>query len=475
MPVKDKYLPKYLRIRKNLMEQISQGKLRPGDKIPSENILPKIFNTSKATAVKAVEELVREGYIEKVNGKGSYVTAKAETTILNLGTFDCPSELLKLFERANPTIKINPVNYDHDNFHQVIETEPLDVYQLTDYEFHYMAANNYLIDLWEYFLTSSENQSAFYPEALRLFNFHGYQYAMPYLFSPLAMFHNKNIFRTENVKLPQPGWTWADMVKTAQRLTAKDENENFYRRFGLIFAHYRNRWPFFIVQNGGEVISQPEERCCLDSPEAVDAIRFVTSLLFDYRVMPVYFQNTTKDLAKTFFKEQRAAMLFSSYYTLRGIKNDNFDIAVSELPNGQRKVNGLIGDAFAISRQTKNFNAAHKFINFMLSAEAQTFIKKQGIAIPVTRAIAESEQNIPTWISREEYFKFKPLLENGRKIIDISDTRLLTPFWRQLDRVWTNIESPAVACQTASSEINQAFKNMKMNFVSETYNSSGRK
>jgi multiple sugar transport system substrate-binding protein len=450
-----KFLPKYLQIRKNLMNQISCGKLKPGDRIPSENALPKIFNTSKATAVKAVAELVRDGYIEKINGKGSFVTHKAGTVVLNLGAFDYNAELIELFEKENPSIKINIVKYTHDNFHDIIASEQIDIYQLTDYEFHYMAANNYLIDLWEFFTSSPENQDAFYPEVLRIFNFRGSQYAIPYLFSPLIMFLNKDIFQKENLSCPQANWQWSDLIKIAEQLTTKDEKENFYRMFGLVFAQYRNRWPFFILQNGGEVISQPDEQCHLDSPEAIGAVRFIAELLFKYRVMPVYFQNTTKDIAQTFFKEQRAAMLLSSYYTLSYFQNEDFDIAISAPPQGIQKVNGLIADAFGVSKQTKHFKAAHKFINFILSDKAQSLIKKRGIAIPAIKAIAESQHDLPGWIPPDEYFKFKSMLQNSRKIIDISDTRLLAPFWHQLDKVWANIESPAVACKIASAEINQ--------------------
>jgi multiple sugar transport system substrate-binding protein len=455
MQAEAKFLPKFLQIRKNLMEQISSGKLKPGDRIPSENILPKIFNTSKATAVKAVAELVRDGYITKINGKGSFVTSKAGTVVLNIGVFAYDAKLAKLFETEHPTIKLNPVKYSHDNFHETIDSKKIDVYQLSDYEFHYMASNNYLVDLWEYFTNSKENQAAFYPEVLRLFNFRGGQYAIPYHFSPLIMFHNKNIFQKENLTCPQADWKWSDLVKIAERLTVKDEKENFYKRFGLVFAHYRNRWPFFILQNGGEVISQPDEQCCFDSPEAIGAVRFIADLLFKHRVMPVYFQSTTKNMAQRFFKEQRAAMLLSSYYTVGNLKGANFDIAISAPPQGTRKVNGLIADSFGISRQTKHFKAAYKFINFMLSNKAQSFIKKQGMAIPAIKSIAESKKDLPDWIAPEEYFKFKSMLENSRKIIDISDTRLLTPFWYQLDQVWANIESPAVACKSAVAEINQ--------------------
>ena len=55
--------------------------LKPGDKLPSESQLQKEYNMSRVTVRSAMEELTAEGYIIKVQGKGSFV---AQSDMLRL-------------------------------------------------------------------------------------------------------------------------------------------------------------------------------------------------------------------------------------------------------------------------------------------------------------------------------------------------------------------------------------------------------
>jgi len=70
--------PLYIQIRDAVKEQIRQGELRAGDKIPSEVMLQKTFNVSRVTVRKAVEELVRDNYLIKLQGRGTYVSQVLE-------------------------------------------------------------------------------------------------------------------------------------------------------------------------------------------------------------------------------------------------------------------------------------------------------------------------------------------------------------------------------------------------------------
>ena len=64
---------KYKQIHIFLKEQIQQGVYRVGDYLPSENDLCNRFSITRTTARKALDELMREGFIEKHHGKGSKV------------------------------------------------------------------------------------------------------------------------------------------------------------------------------------------------------------------------------------------------------------------------------------------------------------------------------------------------------------------------------------------------------------------
>lgn len=65
--------PKYERIKNILMKDITAGKYPPGGEVPSENELMQEFGVSRITAKRTIDELYRDGYIEKRQGKRGYV------------------------------------------------------------------------------------------------------------------------------------------------------------------------------------------------------------------------------------------------------------------------------------------------------------------------------------------------------------------------------------------------------------------
>jgi len=65
--------PLYARVKRHLMENILNGTLEPGDRIPSENELVRSFEISRMTANRALRELTDEGYVTRIAGVGTFV------------------------------------------------------------------------------------------------------------------------------------------------------------------------------------------------------------------------------------------------------------------------------------------------------------------------------------------------------------------------------------------------------------------
>lgn len=76
--------PLYLQLKNKIKREIRTGILKPGDKLPSEVQLQKEYDMSRVTVRNAMEELAVEGYIIKVQGKGSFV-AKSDMLRLPIG------------------------------------------------------------------------------------------------------------------------------------------------------------------------------------------------------------------------------------------------------------------------------------------------------------------------------------------------------------------------------------------------------
>lgn len=68
--------PIYEQISKQLRQLILNGRLKGGDQLSSIRVLAKELQISVITTKRAYEELEKEGYIETVAGKGTYVSRK---------------------------------------------------------------------------------------------------------------------------------------------------------------------------------------------------------------------------------------------------------------------------------------------------------------------------------------------------------------------------------------------------------------
>ena len=68
--------PIYSQITGQIKNKIITGVLQPGEALPSMRLLAKELHISVITTKRAYAELERDGFIETVAGKGSFVAAK---------------------------------------------------------------------------------------------------------------------------------------------------------------------------------------------------------------------------------------------------------------------------------------------------------------------------------------------------------------------------------------------------------------
>jgi GntR family transcriptional regulator len=60
-------------VARAIADQINAGRLRPGDRLPSERQLCERFDVSRATVRRALQDLIAEGLVEAQQGRGSFV------------------------------------------------------------------------------------------------------------------------------------------------------------------------------------------------------------------------------------------------------------------------------------------------------------------------------------------------------------------------------------------------------------------
>jgi len=78
-----KKIPLYKQIQNDIKQQIAFGSLHPGDRLPSETDYSRKYFVSQITAKNALNGLVDEGYIVRIQGKGTFVANNPTKTINN--------------------------------------------------------------------------------------------------------------------------------------------------------------------------------------------------------------------------------------------------------------------------------------------------------------------------------------------------------------------------------------------------------
>lgn len=67
-------IPKYQVIKNDLKQEILKGKFEYGNRFYSESELEKKYSVSSITVIHAIKDLVKEGYLVRYQGKGTFVS-----------------------------------------------------------------------------------------------------------------------------------------------------------------------------------------------------------------------------------------------------------------------------------------------------------------------------------------------------------------------------------------------------------------
>ncbi len=87
-------VPKYHKIKEDIIEAIKKGELNPGDKVNSESVLKQKYNVSATTIRKAFNDLINDGILVGIQGAGTFVAKKQ--MIRGLTSISFSDELLQL-------------------------------------------------------------------------------------------------------------------------------------------------------------------------------------------------------------------------------------------------------------------------------------------------------------------------------------------------------------------------------------------
>ncbi|MDY7009998.1 MAG: sugar ABC transporter substrate-binding protein [Planctomycetota bacterium] len=248
----------------------------------------------------------------------------------------------------------------------------------------------------------------YFPATLEAVTYKGKVYALPSTGSPVALIYNKDMFDRYNrehpdgpkLQYPSAKWTWDDYRKAAVALTQDRDNNGRIDVYGASMGFHRNRFPMFVWQSGGEVISTDKNRCLMDSPEAIRGIQFMYDMLWKYKCAPTaqtQIEGATEQDESVRFKEQRIAMLLTTRYSYSKLLKEgkiitDFEWDIAPLPKNPdtgSRTSIYIGGGWMISAGTRNRKEAWRMAKFLVGDKASELTMQAGRAIVANIAVAE--------------------------------------------------------------------------------------
>lgn len=93
-------IPLYEQIKNQIQNQILDSTLKQGDGLPSIRNLAKELKVSIITIKRAYEELEKEGFIETVTGKGTFVSMQNKDRLKEITLYEIENKLEVIIKQA---------------------------------------------------------------------------------------------------------------------------------------------------------------------------------------------------------------------------------------------------------------------------------------------------------------------------------------------------------------------------------------
>lgn len=296
-------------------------------------------------------------------------TTPRKTTVTYWGLWEPTSvmnEVIEEFEQANPDVNVDYIMQSSKEYRERLQTAVASGNGPDVFRFHASwvpMLKSELSPMPSSVMSASEFQSTFYPVMSRQLQSGGQIVGVPTGYDGLALYYNKDILAAANV---QPPTTWAELRTLAMALTIRDGAT--IERGGLAIGnstnvdHFSDIIGLLMLQNGANP-AQPT------STEAKDALTFYTNFVKVDRVWSSDLPNSTVAFARG-----DVAMMFAPSWRAHEIKNQNpsLEFGIAPLPKlSEDKIGWASYWAEGVSAQSKNKDAAWKFLKYLATAEAQ--------------------------------------------------------------------------------------------------------
>ncbi len=286
--------------------------------------------------------------------------------------------LLNEFMKQNPNIEVKMVNVaggaigiQQKLLVMLAGGTPPDVFWTHTYITPGLASISAVMPLDDLIAKSSYDTGAFLKPAYDDFHVNGHQYALPRETTAFVMWYNKDLLTAAGAPLPQPGWTWEDLIASAHKVQSS-QNYGITNMTDDIYMQLVKTW-----QNGGDILNTARTKYTMDQKPGVDAATFIQDLIWKEKIHP------TPDTAKNvdFFGQGKAAFqpLFTVFET---VKDAKFSWDIAPLPTDGKKVTRVASAGHSICSKTQHPAEAWALLQFLESTHAFDVYVQNGVSMP---------------------------------------------------------------------------------------------
>lgn len=185
---------------------------------------------------------------------------------------------------------------------------------------------------------------------------------------------------------PDEAWTQEEFVEVARKIKGKAGTKY---AFGVNWQKAgAYRWLNWVFQDGGRLLTPELTAPAIDSDQGREALRLTQSFFADGLVPPT--TSTKGTYVDEIFPSGTIAMVFAGDFLLSGLEPliKRFEYGATFLPVDQRAAADLGGNAVVATKDTKNKEAAAKFLQFLADEQNMADFCAKTNVLPTRTALA---------------------------------------------------------------------------------------
>ncbi len=217
------------------------------------------------------------------------------------------------------------------------------------------------------------------------------RYLMPNTVAIRIAFINKDLFQKAGLNYPTDDWTWDDFLTYARRITTRN-SEGAVTAWGMGEIPTDEIWLMhWVYQAGGRYFDNQfmPTKSNFASEHVIEAMRFVHSLRWEYRVTP---KTTDPFRGTTGFLNNAVGIYIHNPARIADFAaRDGLAWDIRRLPHYREYASTATYDAVSISSQTKHLDVAWDFAKFFTKPQAQALYSTHA-HVPISRQIALSSE-----------------------------------------------------------------------------------